>query len=516
MKNKHNKLYAIIDIGAHSIRMLIGQVLRKSVVKEIEHFMVPMSIGRESFSSGVVSNRTINDLLSVLKKFKESISMYRIENITAVATSSIRDASNADVMIDRIFKATGIRIRVIEAIEETRILYCGIAHLMKERFGFLKDNVMIQMIGAGGTQIVFQSKGLILFTETFNVGTLRLSRKEDMPDRYYEFVVRPMTVNFLHSIKRFENVSPIQRFVVMNDDVEKLIREMDIVKPVNGIIRLTRSGFFNFAKRVRAMSDEDLSETFALNETLVKTTRVAFVMISTFFKLTEAKEILFPEISLSSAVLEIYASHHTLSQPYFITIENIVSAARALGVKYQYDARHAEKVTELSLSIFDQMRKEYTFTDEERVYLRIASILHDIGAFISAGSHHKHSARLISNAEILGLGDRDIRLISQIARYHRKANPKQTHLEYMSLPIEERVLVSRIASILRVADALDVIHTQQVEAVILTNKDEQCHLGIKMNPWDKIAFEILKIAMKKKADLFESFFGLEVRLERLE
>ena len=516
MKNKHNRLYAIIDIGAHSVRMLIGQVMRKSVVKEIEHFIVPMAIGRESFSTGIVSNRTINDLLSVLKKFQEVIWMYRIEHITAVATSSIRDASNADVMIDRIYKATGIRIRVIESIEETRILYCGIAHLIKERFAFLKDNVMIQMIGAGGTQIVFQSHGLILFTETFNIGTLRLSRKEDMPDRYYEFVVRPMTVNFLHSIKRFESISSIQRLVVMNDDVEKLISAMETVKPVNGIIKMSRSAFFGFSKKVRAMSDEKLSEKYALNETLVKTTRVAFVMISTFFNLTDAKEILFPVISLSSAILEIYASHSSLSQPSFISNENIVSAARALGIKYHYDSRHAEKVTNIAMSIFDQMRTEYTFTDKERLYLKIAAILHDIGAFISAGSHHKHSARLISNAEILGLEEKDIRLISQIARYHRKANPKPTHFEYMSLPIEERVLVSRLAALLRVADSLDVIHTQQVESVILNISDEKCHLGIKMNPWDKIAFEILGIAMKKKADLFESFFGLEVKLERME
>ena len=69
-------------------------------------------------------------------------------------------------------------------------------------------------------------------------------------------------------------------------------------------------------------------------------------------------------------------------------------------------------------------------------------------------AHHKHSYYLIANSEIFGLNRDEIEMVAQIARYHRRSGPKPSHLEYMSLPRESRVVVNKLAAILRVADAL--------------------------------------------------------------
>ncbi len=511
-----NRLVAVIDLGAHSMRMHLGQIVRKGVFKPVEQLWVPISIGKDTFNKGIVSNQTIKDVISVLRNFKEVMLSYNVQTVYAVATSSLREATNSDVMTDRIYKATGIQIKVIESIVEANILYQGIVKVLKDRYGFMEDNSVLFSLGAGSTHIVFQSKGVVLFSETFQQGTLRMLRSEEMPDRYYSYIVRPLTVNFSQNVKRYNDVTSIDRFVVINDDARKLIEVHEDCKEVNGVFRITRKKFTAIADKISSMSLLKLTKKYNLMENVAGTTKLAFLMINTFFTLSDAHEIIFPVVSLSSALLNqlsfspdgMELEHMGLEQ------ENIISASHSIGLKYQYDKSHAEKVTQLALSLFDQMRDQYGFSNQERLLLEVASILHDIGAFISPGSHHKHSVRLIMTSEIMGLNQNELRLIAQIARYHRKATPKPTHTEYMSLNIESRVMVSRLASLLRLADAMDTIHTQHVQSVKVDIDDSRCILYINMENMDDVAFDIFNQAVKNKGDLFESFFGIPVQLEK--
>ena len=112
MKNK-NKLIAVIDIGSHSIRLFIGSIVRKGYFKDIENLWVPILIGKDTFSKGIISNQTIREVITVMKNFKEVIDGYKIDLVKAIGTSSIREAANADVLIERILNATGIRIEII-------------------------------------------------------------------------------------------------------------------------------------------------------------------------------------------------------------------------------------------------------------------------------------------------------------------------------------------------------------------------------------------------------------------
>lgn len=517
MKSKKNKLIAVIDVGAHSMRLNIGQLVRKGVFTPVEQLWVPITIGKDTFSKGIVSNRTIKDVLSVLRNFKEVITSFQVDHIYAVATSSLREASNADVMIDRIYKTTGINIQVIESIVEARILYHAVSKLMKDRFGFMEDNVVLFSLGAGSTQIVFQSKGDILFSETFHQGTLRLLQSENRPDRYYSFIIRPLTVNFVQSVKRLENIRSIDRFVVVNDDARKIIENTSDFKESHGVYRVSRNAFLALAEKIAKMDLDKFASRYQLHENVAGTTKLAFLMINTFFTLSDAREILFPVMTLSSALLSQLSSSEEgviLEDPE-MDASNIISAARTIGMKYQYDQTHADHVLMLSMQLFDQMADLYGFSKQERVYLQSAAILHDLGSFISAGSHHKHSSRLISTSEILGLTETDLKIIAQIARYHRKATPRPTHTEYMSLEMSQRVMVSRLASLLRIADALDAIHTQQVEKIKVDIDDNRCVLYVHFRDVDDVAFDIFRISLKNKGDLFESFFGIPVQLERI-
>ena len=144
-------------------------------------------------------------------------------------------------------------------------------------------------------------------------------------------------------------------------------------------------------------------------------------------KETQAQNIIISDASIRAGILQDLAPAEQGKRRKKL-VDQILSAARSLGRKYHYDESHAERVRELSVRLFDELKTEQRMTDTHRLYLEVAALLHDIGLFISSRSHHKHSYYLISSSELFGLRKRELELIANIARYHRRAMPQRSHV----------------------------------------------------------------------------------------
>ena len=133
----------------------------------------------------------------------------------------------------------------------------------------------------------------------------------------------------------------------------------------------------------------------------------------------------------------------------------------------------------------------------------MAALLHDIGAFVSLRGHHKHSQYILSVSEIFGLSREDMAVISNVARYHRRAAPNKSHLPFMALDSGARVLVNKLAAILRVANALDADHLQKVRDVRVVREDDDWVLEVE-GAGD---LTIERLAALARADLLTEVFG---------
>lgn len=157
-----------------------------------------------------------------------------------------------------------------------------------------------------------------------------------------------------------------------------------------------------------------------------------------------------------------------------------IAAAWAFGTSTWagFDRPHALRVSTLTLSIFDQLvqlrppdldRSPALWTrPRSRLLLHLAAILHDVGCAISYTKHHKHSYAMIASSRLSGLARQELEVVSVVARYHRRSEPKESHAMYAALSGPERELVRALASILRVGDALDRAHTQCVTSVVVS------------------------------------------------
>jgi exopolyphosphatase/guanosine-5'-triphosphate,3'-diphosphate pyrophosphatase len=150
---------------------------------------------------------------------------------------------------------------------------------------------------------------------------------------------------------------------------------------------------------------------------------------------------------------------------------DVVSTVRAFAERCNYDRAHAQHVRMLSLQIFDQLRRQVPDASgtwarrESRDLLEAAALVHDVGELISQDQHHRHSYDMIVHAELPGFTRREIEIIANIARYHRRKGPSPNHFNFRKLGDDDQRLVGHLVGILRVADGLDHTRTQTISAV---------------------------------------------------
>jgi exopolyphosphatase/guanosine-5'-triphosphate,3'-diphosphate pyrophosphatase len=222
--------------------------------------------------------------------------------------------------------------------------------------------------------------------------------------------------------------------------------------------------------------------------------------------LTRAEAVLVPWVNILEGMLisKIGESGDALREQFTV---QIIASAKSLARKYHGDDKHAPHVCALAVKLFESLRIELGLEERSRTLLEVAAILHDIGMFIHSKNHEVHSAYIISNSEIFGLTREEKRIVERIALYHRGHRVPQQDKDFPDLPRTDRIMIVKLSSILRIADALDRSHRQEIKDFSLELRKDL--LAIKC----KTRAPVETMAVAEKADMFESIFGYRVVLE---
>jgi exopolyphosphatase / guanosine-5'-triphosphate,3'-diphosphate pyrophosphatase len=179
-----------------------------------------------------------------------------------------------------------------------------------------------------------------------------------------------------------------------------------------------------------------------------------------------------------------------------------------LGRRCNFDEKHALQVARLALALFDGLRELHKLGNAERELLEYAAILHDIGWHIGHSSHHKHSLYLIKNGDLEGFSPNELDILANTARYHRKSMPKKSHPDYMALDERSRKLVGKLASFIRIADALDRGHFGNALSLRTILRKESVSVLV-----EAAADPALELwAARLKGDMFEVIFRHQLHL----
>ncbi|MGE3181711.1 MAG: HD domain-containing protein, partial [Phycisphaerae bacterium] len=211
-------------------------------------------------------------------------------------------------------------------------------------------------------------------------------------------------------------------------------------------------------------------------------------------------------------LMEMIDELHLLTNERLPAHGEAMHAVRKFAELCQYPRAHSEHVAKLALRIFDQLtawasdRAAAWSRPGARDLLEAAGVLHDVGQLIDFDKHHKHSYSMITHADLTPFSRRQVEIIASVARYHRKKGPSLDHPNMQRLSVVDQQLVKDLSGILRIADGLDRLHTQNVQDVVL-----------KPRP-DCVAFEVEAIAdptvniqyALKKSGVFSQAFRTKV------
>ena len=275
------------------------------------------------------------------------------------------------------------------------------------------------------------------------------------------------------------------------------------------VSRVGGAAFDRFIERIVALPVAEAVREFQISYSDAELLVPGLLMYRLFLDQTAADEVIVARVSMREGVL--VSNGATAGGPPGELRPQKIANAISLGRRYRFDERHARHVALLACRLFDELQTDHGLGAPQRVLLEMSAILHDIGMAIRASGHHKHGHYIVSNSEIFGLTARDQAIVANVVRYHRRALPSPSHQSYMALARADRLVVTKLAALLRVADALDRSHQARVRDLkVETGPDEAiiyCDYG------GNLALKTL--ALERKADLFQEALGRRVRLERL-
>ncbi|MFV0605863.1 MAG: Ppx/GppA phosphatase family protein [Niabella sp.] len=177
---------AAIDIGSNAARLLITDVYldkqNKPQFIKSNLVRVPLRLGFDVFETGEISTEKTNHLLSTIKAYKHLLDAYEVKHVKACATSAMRDAKNAQDIIKKVKKETGVQINIISGEIEASVIYENhVTDDLAKNIAYLYIDV-----GGGSTELTFFMNGEMLFKKSFNIGTIRILKQQVTEDHWSE------------------------------------------------------------------------------------------------------------------------------------------------------------------------------------------------------------------------------------------------------------------------------------------------------------------------------------------
>ena len=506
------RMVAVIDIGASSLRMQIAEINHEGDIRNLESFSQAVSVGKDSFMVGSIAKNTIEDCVRVMQIYRDKLTEYGIvdpEDIRVIATSGVREASNRLAFIDRIFVATGFEIEPFDEAELHRVTYLGVLPFIKKQSKFFANQSIVFEAGGGTAELLLLKQSDVLFSRTYPLGSLRLRKMLDQYDAPLAKSRSLMENQIIQTIEEFKvsakSPKP-ENFVAMGGDVRFAANEIN-QKPVGkNLVEIELVALEKFTNEIILQSPDHLASKFHMSLPDAKSLGPGLLTQLLFAKELGVKKFLVANVNLRDGLIKEMASGRTWAG----SIQTqIVQSAIRLGRKYKFNEKHAVHVAGLAVSLFDQLQALHQLPNRFRAILQLASLLHEIGAFINSKSKHKHSMYLIRNSDFFGIGAIDLQLVALVARYHRGATPQPRHDAYGQLDRYRRVAVSKLAALLRVAKALDVRRVQRIKAIQCGQSGGQ----LEIRTSDVADLSVEQLQLRQIAGLFEGIFGLAVVLE---
>lgn len=175
--------FAAVDIGSNAIRFQVSTMLDHGpdiLFKKLEYVRFPLRLGHDVFTTGRISQKSIDKFKKLMKAFKLLVELYEVDDYMFCATSAMRESENGQELANQVQTEIGIEINIIDGNREGELINRAIhSYLAKETYLHID-------VGGGSTELNFYAGGKKLKTRSFKIGSVRVLEHHDSPMMWQE------------------------------------------------------------------------------------------------------------------------------------------------------------------------------------------------------------------------------------------------------------------------------------------------------------------------------------------
>jgi exopolyphosphatase/guanosine-5'-triphosphate,3'-diphosphate pyrophosphatase len=503
---------AAIDLGSNSLHMVLVDTDQAGAFRVIGREKEMVRLGERSLSRGRLTAAAMKRALDVLRKYKRLAESGSADKVLAVATSAVREARNGEEFLETIGRELDIWPRAISGDEEARLIYLAALHSihLEGRRALVVD------IGGGSVELALGRGDALELRVSEKIGVLRLSedyvktdplstRNETRLVKHLDEALKPH-VEHIRAVG-FDTVVGTSGTVLALGALalESGGKSPDTLHHAT----VPAADVHALRKRISAMGLKARLKIPGLDESRADIIVPGAILLDTLLERLGARELVLCEWALREGVLLDYIHRNPRSVARAEAYPDVRQrSVVSLGERCGYDEKHARKVAQLALDLFDATIRRHRLGAAQRTLLEYASLLHAVGHHISYRSHHKHAYYLIKNADLRGFTPKEVEVLANIARYHRRP-PRKKHAAFAALARADRRVVEVLSAHLRLADALDRSHHQVVKGLTVRSRGEtvlvQAHVAgdTSLEMW----------GMPRQAALLSRVLGARVKVE---
>jgi exopolyphosphatase/guanosine-5'-triphosphate,3'-diphosphate pyrophosphatase len=497
---------AVIDMGSNSFRLVVFTAA-DGWWKRTDEIYLAVRIGEGLDATGELGAKPIKRALQAAEVFAHFLTAMGIEDIQAVATSAIRDASNQTQFLARVRKETGLEVRVLSREEEATFGYRAAVNSMTLTDGAVLD------LGGGSLQLVeVQSRhpgrlgswplGAVRMTEHF------LSDGDEAPKK----ARKALRAHVTETLEREADWLPRtgRRIVGIGGTMRNLAAaaQAEAGKPSTGVqgYAIGRAALDALIDRMKSMPADERASIKGIKYARADLILAGALVVQAVMQYGGFDAIEVTEAGLREGIF--FNSYLDGDPPLFDDVRS--SSVLTLAARYNVDPAHTEHVARLALGLFDELADAGLHEGDrwERELLFSACVLHDIGMSVDYDDHHKHSRYLILNAGLAGFAPREVALIAQAARYHRKGMPDFGELAPLAEDGDAQRL-DRLAILLRLAEDLERSRDQSVHAAHVAADNGTVRLELEADG----AASVERWAAQREVELFGRAFGKRLTVD---
>ena len=498
---------AVIDLGSNSFRLVVFTSVPGSWWRRTDEIYESVRIGAGEAASGELAPDRMERALHTLDAYGHfcRASGLAPDQVRAVATSAIREAANRDEFLARARDVAGLEVSVLSREEEARFGYLAAVNSTT-----LSDGAVLDL-GGGSMQLVSVRDRRAGALGVWSLGAVRMTERF-LPDE--EATKKQLKALRAHVAEELTSAPWLstsgERLVGLGGTVRNLAAAAQRAAGlpsfgVQGFV-LTHDALGDLVAELAARPASERGRVPGIKPERGDLILAGAAVIEAVLETGDFDAVEVTEAGLREGIF--FTTHLAPADPpLFGSVRE--ASVRNLAAQYAVDPPHVDHVAALALQMFDALAQAGVSPGDpaERELLWAAAMLHDIGMAVDYDDHHKHSRYLILNAGLPGFSPREVALIAQTARYHRKGTPSFGELAPLVKEGDEEML-ARCAALLRLAEQLERSRDQLVHEARMAADDGTVTLEL-VTVGDA---SVARWAAERQVDLFEQAFGRRLEI----